>query len=173
MLKSLRSCLLLTPFLLLFASGCGGKTNADIVSVDTEMDSHRMAINRVIKKDTDISKATVHAIPNNAVPSRTSASIGTYCSRAERQDCADCPADFQVAYKHHLRAWRAMQHAVAQLPDTFIEGFVMGFLNGCMGELDGGYSRLVGQVRAAYEKVESTWADVEKIAANYGVAPMS
>ena len=38
---------------------------------------------------------------------------------------SDCPADFRVAYRHHMRAWREAELAIKQLPDGLLEGLFM------------------------------------------------
>jgi hypothetical protein len=137
-------------------AGCGGK--------------ERDAIKRVINLDKQYA-SSLKQLPPNSTASQYAWGIGRYCDAAEAMDMADCPADFVVAYRQHLRAWRAAQQAIAQLPDGLLEGLWMGFLNGLGGEMDGGQQRLSGAVGSAQERVRVTWEEVERIAAKHDVAP--
>jgi hypothetical protein len=130
----------------------------------------RAAIERVLKADEKLAKERGN-LPPKATPSQIAWSIGVYCDGMERLEMGDCPADFRVAYKQHMRAWRDTQAAVSQLPDSFLEGVFLGFFNGMLrGELDGGSGRLEGDLKRAIERVRTTWEEVEKIGAKYGAA---
>ena len=134
--------------------------------------SERSAIERVISMDKQISDETIGAVPDDGTPSNLAFAISQYCGRAEKQDVSDCPADFQVAYKYHVRAWREAQAAVNELPDDFLSGLFMGAMNGIFrGETDGGTARLEGDLKQANEKINSTWMELEKIAAAHDIAP--
>jgi hypothetical protein len=123
-----------------------------------------------LKADEKLAKERENG-PPKATPSQIAWSIGVYCDGLERIEMSDCPADFRVAYRQHMRAWRDTQAAVKQLPDDFLEGLFMGFLNRALrGEQDGGTSRLEGDLKKAVERVRTTWEEVEKIGAKYGAA---
>jgi hypothetical protein len=128
------------------------------------------AITRVFVADRQYSKDTVGTLPNDGYPSQIASAIGAYCLSAEQMDTSDTPPRFQVAYKQHLRAWREMQVAIAQLPDGLLAGVFAGAFNRLLrGELDGGAGRFEGSVLAAQERIRSTWEEVERIAAEHGV----
>jgi hypothetical protein len=155
----------LLPFLILLAavspfSGCG----------QSESTRTRNAILRVIRADEELGSKR-DSLPSNATPSQIAAEIVNYCSALERLDMSDCPADFRVAYRHHMTAWREVQGAVQQMPDGFVDGVFMGAINSLIrGEMDGGMGRMQGDLQRGLEKVQSTWFEVEKIGANYGAA---
>lgn len=133
-------------------------------------DKQKDAVLRVLRADDEHSKQW-RGLPQNAPPSKVARSLASYCSAMEQIDTSDCPADFRVAYTQHIRAWRDVQAAVAQLPDGFLDGFFMGLFNGVVRrELDGGANRLEGNLNRAIERVRATWEEVEKIGAKYGAA---
>lgn len=111
------------------------------------------------------------ALPPDATPPQIAWAIGRYCDALGQLDMSDCPADFRVAYRHHLGAWREAQAVIAQLPDGFFAGLFTGFKNALLrGEVDGGTSRLEGSVKRAAERVRDTRIEVEKVGARYGAA---
>ena len=133
-------------------------------------DKANQNILRVLRADKELAKKR-ESLPPNATPSQIAWNVGQYCNDLERLDMADCPADFRVAYRHHIGAWREAQAAIQALPDGFLEGLFMGAMNGILrGEADGGTSRLEGGLKRALERVRDTWIEVEKIGAKYGAA---
>jgi hypothetical protein len=98
-------------------SGCGNST-----------DKTKGAIERVLKADENLAKARDNLSPKSA-PSQVAWAIGACCDGPEKLAMADCPADFRVAYRQHTRAWRDTQAALKELPDSFLEGVFMRFLN--------------------------------------------
>ncbi len=148
--------------LVLVGTGCGNSADA--------ANKIKAAIEQVMKADEKLAKQRDN-LPPNATPSQIAWSIGVYCDGLEKIDMSECPADFRVAYKQHIRAWRETQAAVAQLPDSFLEGVFVGFFNSLLrGEVDGGTGRLEGDLKRAMERVRTTWEEVEKIGAKYGAA---
>lgn len=132
----------------------------------------KTAIKRVIKEDRRISREEVGSLSAQATPSERAAAIRRYCDKAEHQDMAGCPPKFQVAYKDHVRAWRAASAVVDSLPDGFLDGFWTGLFNSITrGELDGGLARMEGQFGDAGKGVSNSWHEVSLIAAEYGVVP--
>jgi len=106
-----------------------------------------------------------------AKPSEVAAAYGQYCAVIEQLDLSQCPADFRVAYRHYIRAWRERQAAVAQFPDDFLSEVFVGFLNGLLNnESDGGRGRWQMNLRNATVKVQTMAEEVEKIGAKYGAA---
>jgi hypothetical protein len=86
-------------------------------------------------------------------------------------DMSDCPADFRVAYRQHIRAWQGVQAEVQQLPEGFLDGIFMGALNAILrGEVDGGTSRLENNLKQATQELNRTWEEVERVGAKYGAA---
>lgn len=140
------------------------------VPVVDERSKSKNSILRVIKADLELTRQHQN-LPPNATPSQVAWSVGQYCDRLERLDMSDCPADFRVAYKHHIRAWRDTQVALKQLPDCFLEGVFMGAMNSLLrGETDGGQRRLELGLNQALERVRITWENVETTGAKYGAA---
>ncbi len=132
----------------------------------------RQAITRVIKADKESGEAIQKLTPADATPARAVQAIRTYLKRANGINLSDCPAEFQVAYKQHLRAWQDMERAVNELPNDLGAAIWTGVVNAFLrGERDGGANRLEGEVRQAERRIRTTWEEVEKISARYGVAP--
>jgi len=153
------------------AAGCSeSSTSSKSSPAQSEAEKTKQAILRVLRADQHFAKKR-ESLPPNSTPSQIAWAVGQYCNDLERLDMADCPADFRVAYRHHMGAWREAQAAVQQLPDGFLEGVFMGAMNGLLrGESDGGTSRLEGGLKRALERVGDTWIEVEKIGAKYGAA---
>lgn len=129
------------------------------------------AILRVLKADKAAGERHTGSIPQNATASQVANAIATYCEAAATIDTTGCPADFKIAYRHHISAWRDVQGAFQQLPEGFIDGVLMGALNLYLqGEVDGGISRMQGAIQEGMQNVERTWQDVERIAASHDVA---
>jgi len=130
----------------------------------------KVAILRVFEEDSVFSKKKEN-LPPNSSPSQIAWAVGGYCTEMERINMLDCPPDFRVAYKHHTTAWREAHAAIQQLPDSFLGGVFMGAMNSVLrGEIDGGQSRLEGGLKTALMRVRTTWEEVERIGAKYGVA---
>jgi hypothetical protein len=152
---------------LVFAVGCGG-TPTPTTSRSQE-DKTKDAIKRVYEADKLLARDRDN-LPPNSKPSQIAWSVGRYCDALDKLTMADCPADFQVAYKQHSRAWRELQAAITALPDGFFSGAWMGFKNSLLrGEQDGGTARLEGGLKTAAARVRDTWEEVEKIGGRYGV----
>lgn len=129
------------------------------------------AIERVFYTDKTLSEESIKTLPANALPAQLVHGIRIYRQRAFAQDFSGCPADFVVAYRHHIDAWEKMQAAVAQLPNGILDALFMGAFNALLRkEMDGGIGRLEGKLANAHDKVRSTWEEVERIGAKYGVS---
>ena len=142
-------------------------------SLKSEEEKTKQAILFILREDKRIHEATIEQQlrRSDATPSQLAQAIANYCAQAEALNLSSCPADFRVAYRHHIHAWRKVQAAVQELLDGFLEGVFIGFFNSLLrGELDGGVSRLLSNVENAEKQVEATWMEVEKIAAKYGAA---
>ena len=134
-------------------------------------DAQAAAILRVLKEDDRIAKETMSSVAATETPSAYAAAIQTYLMRVRDIDMSDCPADFRVAFKSHLDCWVDLRTALKAIPEDFIQGFSVGFLNSYLfGEKDGGLSRMAGNVQEASRSVKSSFREVEQIAATYGVA---
>lgn len=150
--------------------GCNSSPSTTGAPAVTQAEKDKQATLRVLLADQQLAKQR-DALPPDATPAQIAWGIGRYCDDLERLPVADCPADFRVAYRHHLGAWREAQAAIAKLPDGFFEGVFMGAMNSVLrGERDGGTSRLEGEVRRSLERVRDTWIEVEKTGARYGAA---
>lgn len=142
------------------ALGLSGKANS------TE------AVRRVLQADDLASKETVHAVGARETPSTYARAIGEYLALMHEVDMTDCPADFRIAFKHHLESWAELGEAVRALPEGFLEGFFVGALNGLLrGENDGGVTRMADEIKRASGAVSATFREVERIAAQYDVVP--
>ena len=151
------------------SSEAGGKGPAE--GGESQVQRQKRSILRVLKADAEIGKKLKSRIGSNTKPSNIASAIGVACRQMENIKLSECPADFRIAYRQHSRAWRAYQVAVQQLPDDFLEGVFVGFLNGLLrGEADGGAGRLERGLNRAQERVRITWEDVENIGAKYGAA---
>lgn len=128
------------------------------------------AILRVLAADERLGKE-LKSSGSGTVPSRLAEVIAVYCDKLDAIDMVDCPADFRIAYRQHIRAWRDVGAAFKQLPDSFSAGVLVGMFNSLFRhELDGGTSRLEGDLKRAAQGVRSTWEEVERIGAKYGAA---
>jgi GYF domain 2 len=133
--------------------------------------SQAAAMLRVLRENDSVSNLTVRAVGVKETPSAYTQAIASYLSRMRAVDTSDCPADFRVAYKHHLEAWEELQAAVGELPDSFLEGVFVGALNGLLrGELDGGMTRMLDSIKRASQEVRDSFREVENIAARSDVA---
>jgi len=136
----------------------------------SEAEITRRNVTRVLQADQAIEKQMEGSIPVDAPPSVIALCVDHYCDGLENLEMSDCPADFRVAYHEHMRAWREMDAAIKQLPDSFADGLWEGFINGLQGEMDGGAGRIRGDLKNASDNVESTWNNVEQTGAKYGAA---
>ncbi len=135
-------------------------------------DSGQMeAILRVLTEDDGISKETMGSLSTDDTPSVYAEAIGRYLIQVQAVDTSDCPADFRVAFKRHLDCWIDLRTALKAMPDDFLQGFFVGFMNGYFfGEKDGGMNRMTGNVRQAALEIRTSFREVEEIAAKYGAA---
>jgi hypothetical protein len=132
-----------------------------------------LAIKRILTVNQQLLAETINAVPRDATPSRLAQVIATYCSRAMQQDFSDGPADFLVAYRQYVRAWGDVRDAVAELPDSILEGVFMGVFNAVLRkESDGGVHRLEGKVESAQQRLRGALEDLERIAAKHGQVVM-
>jgi hypothetical protein len=152
---------------LLALSSCGCGTSASDVA---HSDKTKQAILRVLGQDQQLAKKR-KTLPPKSTPTQIAWGVGQYCDELDRLDMSDCPADFRVAYTQHIRAWREAESAIQRLPDSFLQGVLMGAMNSILrGETDGGQSRLEGELKHALERVRMTWEEVERVGAKYGAA---
>lgn len=91
-----------------------------------------------------------------------------YVADLGRIPTAICPADFQQAFRRHVRAWEDLQAFLGGLPDPGLEGMLVGALNYLAGEEDGGVSRLTAEERARLTAVRDTWDEVAAVGARHG-----
>jgi hypothetical protein len=152
--------------LVVVGAGCGNS----VETAKAAADKTKWAIERVLRADEKLYKEGMKLAPN-AAPSHLARAIGVYCDGLDQLDMSDCPADFRVAYRQHVRAWREAQAVVKGLPEGFLQGVFMGVFNALLrGEADGGRGRLEGDLKHAMERVRTTWEEVEKTGAKYGAA---
>lgn len=145
-----------------------GEAGSKPASQETRIAS---SILRVLKADKAASDRSKELLPQNPTASQVANAIGQYCEAASSIDASGCPAAFTVAYRHHISAHRDVQAAFQQMPEGLLDGALMGALNFYLqGEIDGGASRMQGALQEAVKQVESTWREVERIAASYDVA---
>jgi hypothetical protein len=138
-----------------------------LLGCDGGQERVRQAVLRVLRADRQL--FDTHKPPPDANPPQVAWVVGCYCDALERLDMSDCPADFRIAYRHHIRAWREAKSVVEGLPKGFWSGFFLGLKNAVLrGEGDGGQSRLEGDLKRAQDGVSQSWREVERIAAKYG-----
>lgn len=136
-----------------------------------EEEKVKQAILFILKEDDRFAKSTKCQPGATATPATFCLATGKYCDLVEQLDLSDCPADFRVAYRQHLRAWRETQHATSQYPDNLLTQILLGAWNGVVkGEMDGGSGRILAGIQKAMDRVHATWEEVEKIGARYGAA---
>ena len=129
------------------------------------------AISRVSLEHASASKEYLEPIRAQDLPSSKARAVAAYNSRLRAVEIADCPAEFQEAFKNHLIAVQDLHRALDELPDNFLEGFATGFLNGLKRkEADGGTARMNASVAQAVGSVQSTEEEMKKIAATYNVS---
>jgi hypothetical protein len=161
-------------FLMMFALGCNQQAQEqegkkDAPSARSQEDKAQAAIKRVYEADKQLAHDRDN-LPPKSKPSQIAWAVGRYGDGLDKLSIADCPADFQVAYKQHTRAWRELQAAITELPDGFFSGAWTGFKNALLrAEKDGGTARLEGGLKAASVRVRETWEAVENTGARYGV----
>ena len=156
---------LISASLLILLAGCGGSS-----ARTTQADRTKAAILRVLQEDNRLCEGVKKLSPGTP-PSQVALAVGEYCDEAGRLDLSECPPDFRVAYRHHIEAWREAQGVIKELPDTFLQGFLMGAINGFLrNEADGGTARVEGQLRRALEGIRETFHEVERIGVTHGAA---
>ncbi|MBL9090218.1 MAG: hypothetical protein JNL96_03285 [Planctomycetaceae bacterium] len=145
---------------LLITSGCGR----------SEADVHREAILQVLQVDKDQGPQVRAALQSAPSLAHAVSIINKYCYDMEKLDMSRCPADFRLAFRQHVRSWRAAGAKLREMPDGFWEGVFMGAVNSLSGELDGGMSRLSAEMKQAEQAIADTYTEAERIAAQYGAA---
>lgn len=128
------------------------------------------AILRVLKSQAELVKYRADAEASLTQFSEVAAVWGRFCDEMERLDLTGCPADFRVAFRQHTRSCRDVQAAIAEFPDSGTEMFVVGFLNGLAGQIDGGFGRLKSNYDTAFQAGNATYEQMEETALKYGVA---
>ncbi len=128
------------------------------------------AISKVMDQDIELKKE-LQSISKDNSPSQVAGIIERYCHSLQKLDIADCPAKFKVALRHYINALKNFVEELQKLPNDPVEAVVMGFFNGLFrGEVDGGLGRLENNFKQAFSKVTTTWEELERVAAQYGVA---
>ena len=159
------------------SGGCSGTSEAERqrLAAEAEAERQRAAARQAIAEAYAADQrlhAAMEALPADAPPSHYADVVRAYCDALDRRDWSGCPADFQAAYRRHVRAWRDLETAARQLPDGFLSGAAQGTVNLLTrGEWDGGARRMTAQAEAARRQVRATWEDVERIGAQHGVPP--
>jgi hypothetical protein len=127
------------------------------------------AILRVLREDDRISKETMGSVSTSDTPSAYATAIGKYLIQVQGVDMSDCPPDFRFAFKRHLDCWVELRSALNAIPEDFLQGFFVGFMNGYLfRERDGGLSRMAANVQQASRNIKTSFREVEQIAAKYG-----
>lgn len=146
--------------------GCGGLIGLLAISGGSKT-SEQAAIQRILDADHELSTANVVG----STPSEIANGVRVYVSKANALDMNECPADFKLAYRRHVKAWSRAGNAIDELPDGIVDAVFIGAINSLLrGELDGGQSRLEGGLAAADNEIRETWYAVEDIALSHGVA---
>ncbi|MBL9080859.1 MAG: hypothetical protein JNK76_03585 [Planctomycetales bacterium] len=143
---------------LLVVTGCGR----------SETEVHRDAILKVLQVDKSHGpqvRASLKSAPSLA---DAADAINRYCDEMDKLDMSQCPADFRLAFRQHIRSWRSAGATLLKMPDGFWDGLLMGTVNTLTGELDGGMSRLASEYKQAEQAIKETYNEAERIAAQYG-----
>ncbi len=128
------------------------------------------AILRVLTRHAELVKYRAEAEATLTKFSEVAAVWGRFCDELERLDLTGCPPDFRVAFRQHSRSCRDVQAAIAEFPDSQTEMFVIAFLNGLAGQLDGGFGQLKANYDAANQSGNATYKHLEETALKYGAA---
>ena len=83
--------------------GCSGTSEADRT---------RSAVLRVLQTDKELESRWESASKGITSPAELALLIERYCEEMERIELTECPADFRVAFRKHIRAWRDVHTAV-------------------------------------------------------------
>lgn len=157
--------LLVITVILTLAVGCrDAASTADSPAPGNE------AIQRILQRHAELVKYRAEAETSLATPSQIADVWGRFCAESEQLDLSACPPDFRVAFRQHVRACRDVEAAIREFPDDFQEGLLIGLLNGLGGEGDGGINRLEREFKAAFQRGNSTFDEVERTALKYGTA---
>lgn len=143
---------------LLVASGCGR----------SEAEVQREAMLRVLRNDKDLSAQLRSAASSATSRAVTIQLVIKYCDGLDHYDMSECPPDFRLAFRQHIRSWRAAAAQWSAMPDGFWQGVLVGAVNSMSGESDGGARRMSTEMREAQQAVDTTYKEAERIAAQYG-----
>lgn len=125
----------------------------------------RAAIERVLAAHHELSARLGNAITPETKKAEAFAGYGTALMAF---DLTECPPEFREAFTRYSAAWEAFALQLAKEPQSFEEGVLQGFFNALGGEADGGTARMQRARDARFEHIQSTWVEVQAIAARYG-----
>lgn len=104
----------------------------------------------IIQKDAELGKIRNHACENQSL-SRT---IEDYIQALEKLSFQNCPEEFAIAFKKHIKAWDQIIPLTNEYPDLRGE---MHQLFNIIGDTENGAT-----FKAKVDEIWSTWALVEK-----------
>lgn len=152
--------------IILVAQRPGGSTGDNSTSgEDRKQAVMRAAIERILAADHELSARLGNAITPETKPAEA---IAAYAAGMKAFDMVECPPEFREAFIRHAGAWEAFALQLAKEPQSFGEGVLQGFFNALDGEADGGTARMQRARDARFEHIQSTWGEVQAIAARYG-----
>lgn len=135
---------------------------------DRNFDRYQAGIREVLRQGTELEKALGKEQPNIVSSAEGASLIDRYCSGLAKIDFSNCPPNFRDAYYVHIRAWSETAEAVRRVPSPW-EMVVEGILGPLVGTTDPRFKQYPIELLAARKKVESSFIEVKKIAAEYGV----
>lgn len=159
------------------------KTIPETIKPETEK-PYKQNIAKVIKFDHELStkmnlsEVRSSNLSDNEKLDEIARRISNYVQSAKKAlNFDELPSDFVSAYISHLNAWKQKAQEIANHPDMgFWSNVFEGFLRGLCGDFTGGafekeaiQNEWVSRLNQHEEDINSTWNDVEAVAAKYGV----
>jgi len=102
------------------------------------------------------------------LPENEREAIQVVVIRMRAIDTSGCPGEFRAAYERHIHAWEGMRDQVLSEPDGFLEGALIGFLNGLSGDFTGGTADMAQARNYWTAQIRDTWNEVRALAMQYG-----
>ncbi len=90
--------------------------------------------------------------------------VAEFAGRMDSIELGGCPRDFQLAYKRHVAAWRAM--ASVKASNEGFSGALKGFFTAGLAMIPA-----MSEMEQVMKEVHASWAAVQQAAIHHGVAP--
>ncbi len=102
------------------------------------------------------------------LPENEREAIQVIVIRMRAIDTSGCPGEFRAVYERHIHAWEGMRDQVLSEPDGFLEGALVGLLNGLAGDFTGGTADIAQARNYWSAQIRDTWNEVRALAMQYG-----